>query len=199
MESIVLMFFTGLILKIPAKYHGSTVEDREVYDTHEMENYGKHALISCTPLYDENNDLEFTVHILTDITELKNSKKTLEESYFDKEKANEVTMKLVGITDIPEIYSIIGNAVKELIPDSYVIVSAMTSDWNHMKMVKFLGPEKYINIIKTFLGVDLYAMEFPMDVILEKEKEDYQSGFLNLLEKGFTISQWELFPVLFAR
>ena len=27
-------------------------------------------------------------------------------------------------------------------------------------------------------------MEFPMDVILEKEKEDYQSGLLNMLEEG---------------
>jgi PAS domain S-box-containing protein len=57
--------FHQLNFEETCKYHGST-EDREVYETHEMENYGKHALVSCTPIHNENNDLEFTVHILTE-------------------------------------------------------------------------------------------------------------------------------------
>ena len=161
MESTVLMFFTGLILKKPASTMEVLRRIGKFMKPMKLKIMVNMHWFHAPQFYDENNDLEFTVHILTDITELKNSKKTLEESYFDKEKANEVTMKLVGIKDIPEIYSIIGNAVKELIPDSYVIVSAMTSDWKHMKMVKFLGPEKYINIIKTFLGVDTLCNGIP--------------------------------------
>ncbi|MBI5679389.1 MAG: PAS domain S-box protein [Methanobacterium sp.] len=46
----------------------------------EMEAFGGHALVSCTPIFDENGDLDKIIHIATDITQRKKSEESLKES-----------------------------------------------------------------------------------------------------------------------
>jgi PAS domain S-box-containing protein len=159
----------------------------------EIEAVGGYALVSCTPIFDENGDLDKIIHMATDIAPLKESEKILQKSFFEKEKANDVIMELVGVSNTPEIYSIIGKAIKELLPHSFVIVSAMTPDQENFRIMEFLGPEKYLNTLQNILGIDLFEMEFPMGVMAGEELELYQSGLLTESKDGiYTVTMGKI-------
>ena len=46
----------------------------------EMEAFGGYAIVSCTPIFDENGDLDKIIHISTDITKMKQAEEALKSS-----------------------------------------------------------------------------------------------------------------------
>lgn len=61
----------------------------------EMESFGGYSLVSCTPIFDENGDLDKIIHIATDITQQKNVQNALEESEISLKKSERSYRELV--------------------------------------------------------------------------------------------------------
>jgi len=134
---------------------------------------------------DEDGDLKEFLIILTDITQRKNAEQDLQESLQEKEITSQVVMQLVGVTTTSEIYSIIGNAISELLPDSYVIVSGISHDANHVRVMEILGPTNYVDKVEKILGINPFKMEFSVDDISEEDLKKHKSEELTQYKDGF--------------
>lgn len=107
----------------------------------EIEQLGGSYIVSCTPVFDENNKLKKAIHIATDISELKKTEKSLRDS----EK------KFKSVFDNAHIGIVIANKIGEL------------DDFNE-DFRKILGYER-----AELKGMNFADFTFPDD--LEKEYE----------------------------
>ncbi|MBI5680661.1 MAG: PAS domain S-box protein [Methanobacterium sp.] len=127
-------------------------------------------------------------HILmihSDITQRKKAIKDLQESLQEKEITSQVVMQLVGVVSTSEIYSIIGKAVKQLLPDSYIIVSGTSANEKNVRIMEIFGPKNFFNKLTTILGIDPYEMEFSVGEISSEELKKHRSEVLTEYKEGF--------------
>jgi len=115
------------------------------------------------------------------ITEREDAEKNLEKSLHEKEIINQVVIQLVKGTNTKEIYSIIGRSVKELLPDSYVLISAVDPDGKNIRIIEYFGLEKYLEKLENILKMGLCKMKFPLD---EMNKEDIKINRTDVLTKA---------------
>lgn len=100
-------------------------------------------------------------YVTRDITARKQMEKALEHSLHETEVMNQVVMKLVGVSTSKEIYSIVGQAVMELLPDSHVIISDEDAQ-NNIRIIECFGLEKSLGKIKNLLGINIFDIKFPV-------------------------------------
>ena len=98
------------------------------------------------------------------ITERENAEKDLEKSLHETEIMNRVVMQLVGGTNNKQIYLIIGKAVKELLPDSYVIISTSDPNEKNISIIECFGLEKFSDKLKN-MGINIYDIKFPQNEV----------------------------------
>ncbi|NYB53015.1 MAG: PocR ligand-binding domain-containing protein [Methanobacteriaceae archaeon] len=103
------------------------------------------------------------------IKEREDAEKDLEKSLHETQIMNQVVMQLVGRVNTPQIYSITGEAVKELLPNSYIIISVEDSEEKTIRIMECFGMDKFLNKLKNILGIDLYNIRFP---VKEMDNED---------------------------
>ncbi|MCE5215336.1 MAG: PAS domain S-box protein, partial [Methanobacterium sp.] len=118
-----------------------------------------------------------SVASLIDFTQLKNAENELKHSLKEKEVINQVVMQLVEAKDTSEIYSIIGRSIKNLLPNSYVLITNSDTEMN-FRIVEAFGLENKINKLNSILGTDLYKMKFPMFNFSEEDLEKFYSSRL---------------------
>lgn len=102
----------------------------------EVEALGRYFLVSCTPVLDDEGDIDFVVHICTDITEEKMAKKELKASESKYRQLFETTKNGIALTDLEanitdcneaflnilgydNLDEIKGKSYKEFTPDDY--------------------------------------------------------------------------------
>jgi len=136
------------------------------------------------PIFDESGELTGAVHIIADITQRKRTLRDLQASILEKEITSQVAMKLVGVTSTREIYMVTGNAIKELLPDSYVIVSGISPDEKNVRIMEILGPNHFLNKLTTILGIDPYKMEFTVEDISIEDLKKHRSEVLTEYKGG---------------
>jgi len=118
------------------------------------------------------------------ITDRENAEKNLEKSLYEEEIINQVVIQLVKGTNTKEIYSIIGRSVKELLPYSYVIISAVDPDERNIHIIECFGLEKYLEKLERILKMDLYKMKFPLAEMNEKDLQINRTGTLTEAKNG---------------
>lgn len=137
-----------------------------------------------SPLIGENRQYYGRIWYLSDITQLKDAENKIKHSLKEKEVINQVIMQLVEVKTIPEIYSIIGRSIKNLLPCSYVLISNLDTDMKNFQIAEAFGLENKINTLNNILGTDLYKMKFPMFNLTVEDREKFQSSQLILFENG---------------
>lgn len=141
--------------------------------------------ITADPIFDENGELTGSVHIITDITKRKEAEKELQESLLEEEITSKMVMQLVRMTSTREIYSIIGKAMKELLPDCYIIVSGINPNEQSVRIMEIFGPGNFSSKLTKILGIDPYRMEFSVGEIKDEDIKKHQSEVLTEYKGGF--------------
>ncbi|MBI4813002.1 MAG: PocR ligand-binding domain-containing protein, partial [Methanobacterium sp.] len=118
------------------------------------------------------------------ITERQKAERDLQQSLHEKETMNRVITQLVGTSKTSEIYHIVGETIKELLPSSYVIISGITPDKKNIRIVECFGFEKYLSELENILEIDPYKINIPVNNISQKEMDYYLSDHLKESTKG---------------
>lgn len=115
------------------------------------------------------------------ITEREKAEKALQQSLREKEMMNQVVTQLVGASNTREIYHIIGETIKELLPDSYVIISGITADKKNIQIMEGFGFEEHLGELEEIIGIHPFKIKVPVNNISD-EMDDYFND--NLEESG---------------
>ncbi|WP_321422409.1 PocR ligand-binding domain-containing protein [uncultured Methanobacterium sp.] len=131
------------------------------------------------------------------ISERQQAEEDLQKSLHEKETLNRVITQLVGTSKTSEIYHIMGEVIKELLPSSYVIIGGITPNGKNIRIVECFGFEKYIDEIENILEIDLFKIKFPVnnlspsginyfsDHLTESTEEVYNLAFKKISTKLF--------------
>lgn len=84
---------------------------------------------------------------------------------------HEVSTRLTNIKEEHQIYQIMKDGVREILPDVYFLISRLQPNDMNFRMIHSFGVDKYISAVKTLLGKDPFEMDFPFnDLSVEKQK-----------------------------
>ncbi len=88
---------------------------------------------------------------------------------------HQVANQLLDVKEEHEIYQIMNNAISQIIPGAFQIITKLQPDDMNFRILVESGFEKYFNAIEKLLGKDPYSMDFPFQDLTEEE----QQGFNN--------------------
>ncbi|MBI5458813.1 PocR ligand-binding domain-containing protein [Methanobacterium sp.] len=132
------------------------------------------------------------------ISERQQAEENLQKSLHEKETLNRVITQLVGTSKTSEIYHIIGETIKELLPSSYVIISEITPDEKNIHVAECFGFEKYLNELENILEIDLFKIKFPVDNLSQNRMGDYFSDHLTeSTEEVYNLAFRKISPKVF--
>ncbi len=100
------------------------------------------------------------------------------------EIVHSVSGKLTDITDELEIYQIMNDGIKQILPESYFIITTLQPDDMNFRITHSFGFEKYLSAIKTLLGKDPYQMNFLFSDLSEVKQKEFQSRKLYHFSDG---------------
>ena len=102
---------------------------------------------------------------------------------------NNLLIVLNNFDNIDEVNKFIGEKIKELIPDSYVIISNSDEAMEYSEVKVICGLDKTLHTVKKYLKYDPYDYKYPIKKASLKDIEIYASGKLSEFENGlFQIS-----------
>lgn len=90
-----------------------------------------------------------------------------------------VSNKLTDVTEEQEIYQIMNDGIKQILPESYFIITRLQSDDMNFRITHSFGFEKYLAAIKTLMGKDPFQMDFPFSDLSEINKKEFESRELH--------------------
>ncbi|WP_111707247.1 sensor histidine kinase [Lutibacter citreus] len=95
-----------------------------------------------------------------------------------------VSNKLTDVNDELEIYQIMNDAIKEILPDSYFLITKLQPDDMNFRIIHSFGLDKYLTTIKTLVGKDPFEIDFPFSDLSEAEQEEFQNRELHHFPEG---------------
>lgn len=95
-----------------------------------------------------------------------------------------VSLRMLDATSDQDIYTIIADSVKILIPECRFILSWIQPDGNNVRIVEHHGFDPFVEKIIQLLGIDPYTIDFPLDELTDDEMKQYRSRHLNLYRDG---------------
>lgn len=100
------------------------------------------------------------------------------------ETLNEVADQFLDVRYEQEVYSIIVEALKKIIPEAYLLISKLQLDKKNFRIIRSSGFEKYFNTIKSLLGDYLDNIDFPVEYLSEAQIESFESRKLYYFPEG---------------
>lgn len=95
-----------------------------------------------------------------------------------------VSNKLTDVTEELQVYQIMNDGIKELLPNSsFIIVKLQPNDLN-FRIIHSFGFEKHFSIIKTLLGKDPFQINFPFSDLSELKQQEFKSRKLHYFTDG---------------
>lgn len=120
------------------------------------------------------------------IRERQKAENALQRSLQEEEITNQVVSQLVGASKTTEIYQIIGETIKKLLPNSYVVISSIEPDKKGMSILKTFGLKKYRQEMEGILKINPIPTRFPV-----------HNGFIPEMDDFFTDHLQELTPEIY--
>ncbi|MBS4058823.1 MAG: PAS domain-containing sensor histidine kinase [Bacteroidetes bacterium] len=97
---------------------------------------------------------------------------------------NRVSSQLIKIDEELQIYQIMNDGIREIIPDVYFLISKLQPDDMNFRMTHSFGFDKFINPIQTLLGKNPFEIDFPFIDMDDAKQKGYESGKLFHFEDG---------------
>lgn len=95
-----------------------------------------------------------------------------------------VSNKLSQVAKETEIYEILNDGLKEILPDVYVIITKIQPDERNFRVIHSFGFDKYIQALKVLLGKDPFQMDFPFSDLSEFKQNEFETRKLYHFSKG---------------
>ena len=152
---------------------------------------GKIIWVICDVLPEKNNSGQITGYIgtLTDITDSKINEAELKRILGEQNLIAETAVELVPMKTSREIYSYLARRIKEIDPDIFAFITAYNKNKNSVKIIKFIGLEKFMNPIIKILGMNPFDIEFPLNDQTDEELARFSNMRLNYEPGGlYTLS-----------
>ena len=86
-----------------------------------------------------------------------------------------VSSKLADIEDESQIYQILNDGIKQILPDAYFIITKLQPDDMNFRIIHSFGFDKYFTAIKTLIGKDPFQMDFPFSDLSEQKQKLFES------------------------
>lgn len=131
--------------------------------------------------------------IVRDVTSKEKIEKELQESLEENKIISRMVIQLLGVMSANEIYEITGDAVKELLPDSYIIVTGISPDEQNIRIMNILGMESLDKLIN-MLGIDPYKLNFSIKEIAHNDLKKHQTALLTKYEGGIYDLTLQIIP-----
>jgi len=103
-------------------------------------------------------------------------------------------IQLEKAKDENSIFQDIADKIKELFPDTYIIITVITPESNSYNIHVLKGVEKFRNAIEKVLGKDILSIEFPLNEISSDNLRLNSSGQLNEIPGGVYSLALETIP-----
>lgn len=121
--------------------------------------------------------------VALDITERKEAETELQNRLQEKEILNQVITDLIGVTHEKEIFKIIYNTMRQLLPGVIIGISYISPDKTYLKLVEVGGQQDYQRINK-FLGSNIKKIKFKLDEFTDETLNKSLSGKLERYDEG---------------
>lgn len=95
-----------------------------------------------------------------------------------------VSNKLSEITEETQIYEIMHEGIKEILPDVYSIITKLQPDDMNFRLIHSFGLDKYIPAVKILLGKDPFQMDFPFSDLSDFKKGEFETRKLYHFTNG---------------
>lgn len=86
-----------------------------------------------------------------------------------------VSNRLLDVNDEKQVYNIIADGIKSILPGSYFLVSKLQPDDMNFRIIESFGFEKYLDIIQLVVGKDPFTIDFPFKDLTEQQLQAFES------------------------
>ncbi len=118
---------------------------------------------------------------------------SLDKDVHDLNFLKNLSVVLNHCKEIDEINQIVGDKIKEIISDAYIVIGVSQEKRQYARISKIFGFEKTIDIIKKYLNKDPFKIKFPLKDIKLKELQELTSGKIFNVDNGlFTLSSGKI-------
>jgi PAS domain S-box-containing protein len=90
-----------------------------------------------------------------------------------------VSNKLSDISEEKQIYQVMNDGIRQILPDSYFIITRLQPDDMNFRIIHSFGFAKYFAVIKTLMGKDPFQMDFPFSDLSEVNQKEFQTRKLH--------------------
>lgn len=97
---------------------------------------------------------------------------------------NRVAGQLIKIDEEHQIYQIMNDGIKEIIPDVYCLITKLQPDDMNFRIAHSFGFDKFINPIQALLGKNPFEIDFPFSDLDDAKQKAFESGKLFHFENG---------------
>jgi len=100
------------------------------------------------------------------------------------ETIDQVSNALLYIKEEDDIFNIIEDAIKKLLPNVYFLVSKLQPDDFNFRVIKHYGFDHYLNAITKIVGKDPTSIDFPLTNLSEEQQTSMKSRKLHHFSDG---------------
>jgi PAS domain S-box-containing protein len=97
---------------------------------------------------------------------------------------HQVATQLLSVTEEREIYRIMSQAINQILPGAFLIITKLQPDDMNFRIMENSGFDMYFSAIEKILGKDPYLMDFPFQDLTEEEREGFDNRKINHFDNG---------------
>lgn len=95
-----------------------------------------------------------------------------------------ISGQLSNVKEEKQIYQIMNDAVREILPNAYFVITKLQDDDLNFRIIHSFGFDKYLAAIKTLIGKDPFRMDFPFNKLSESKQKEFKSKQLVHFPEG---------------
>ena len=100
------------------------------------------------------------------------------------EIVNRISGQLIKIDEEIQIYQIMNDGIREIIPEVYFLITKLQPDDMNFRITHSFGFDKFINPIQILLGKNPFEIDFPFSDLDDAKQKAFESGKLFHFEDG---------------
>lgn len=95
-----------------------------------------------------------------------------------------VSNQLSEMINETQIYEVMNEGIKEVLPDAYCIITKLQPDEMNFRLIHSFGLEKFIPAVKILLGKDPFQLDFPFSDLSEFKQGEFETRKLYHFSNG---------------